>query len=391
MIRNVKILCPIFVMILIPTIPAMEIPKVYYLGDCVPASSPIGYIGDDPALEVVAVPATAHPGYFTGDQVSRYLRQYLPRTYQDLISGNMILLSDVRADTLGTKWLNWFSKSITEDGLSLMMVGGILSFGGYSGSPSWDITSIGHLLPVELIDGMTVSVDWKPDVTSPDDPLMTALPWRTCPIFHGYNKVTLKDGAKLLAQTDDGKRNPFMALWKIEDGLSFAFCTDWTPGWGATFQKWEYYPDFTVDSVYYTLGRGVPQDLGLMHMIRYGLLNYRVHRDIMIAMLGFVEKVGANVLPLEERIHEADIIRQGANDLYICEDYEACLETLDKAREELVIIEKETLETKARAMLWIWMVEWLIVTSTLMITGILLWTVMIRRRLYREVGITRAR
>jgi hypothetical protein len=42
-------------------------------------------------------------------------------------------------------------------------------------------------------------------------------------------------------------------------------------------------------------------------------------------------------------------------------------------------------------MMWIWLVQWLVVTATLMISGTFLWAMMIRRRLYREMETTRLR
>ncbi len=376
--------------LLMPLGQAAEVPKIYYMGDCLPSTSPIGYISDDPALDVTAIPATVHSGYFTQDEVLRALRVYMPRTYRELVEGSMILLSDVRADTLPTRYLDWFSEAIQEDNMSLMMIGGILSFGGYTDSPSWAITSVGALLPVELVERKTVGVTWKPVVVAKDDPLITALPWASCPIFHGYNEVTTKDAAKLLAKTNTNPENPFMVVWDVGSGTTFAFCTDWTPGWGATFLQWNYYPDFTVYSVYYTVGREVPQDIELMHLLRSEMLNYRVQRDVLVSLMNFVEKIGANIRGLEEMTREADLRRAEAGELYVQEDYEGCLRGLEDAREELKKIEVESVKVKARAMLWIWMVEWMVVTSTLMIVGSLLWALMIRRRLYREVATTRA-
>jgi len=366
-----------------------EISTVYYMGDCLPTTSPIGFIGDDPAIDVIAVPATVHSGYFTDDEAKRALRLYLPRTYEELLEGDSILLSDVRADTLPVKWLSWFSRSVEEGGLGLMMIGGILSFGGYSDSPPWDITSIGPLLPVNLVERMTTSVLWRPIVVAEENPLMTSLPWRTCPIFHGYNDVTIKDGAELLAITNDGKENPFMASWNVGAGSSFAFCTDWTPGWGVTFMEWNYYPDFTVYSVYYSSGKEVPQDVELMHLLRSQLINFKTHREVLISLINFVEKVGANVVGLEEMIRDAEKIREEAGDQYILQEYEECVATLELARGELEAIEAESIRVKERAFMWIWLIEWLAVSGALMVTGTILWTLMIKRRLYREVRTTR--
>ncbi len=372
-----------------PTTLAAEVARVYYLGDCLPSTSPIGYIGDDPAIDIMAVPATVHDGYFTYSEAQRALRLYLPRTYEELAGGALILLSDVRADTLPAKWLNWFSQSVEQDGLGLMMIGGWLSFGGYSDSPSWDITSIGPILPVHLLDRQVKDVVWRPVVVSLEDPLMTALPWESCPHFGGYNVVMLKEGARLLAKTGDSAGNPFIVIMAAGAGRSFAFCTDWTPGWGAAFMEWDFYADFTVYSVYCACGKEVPQDLSLMHMIRAEMIAYTSEKDALISFIAFVEKVGANVVKLEDAIKAAEMLRSEADEHYVLQEYEDCGLALKDAREILAVIEAETVEVKNRAFLWIWAIEWMAVTSTLMVAGSVLWTLMIRRKLYRDVGTTR--
>lgn len=42
-----------------------------------------------------------------------------------------------------------------------------------------------------------------------------------------------------------------------------------------------------------------------------------------------------------------------------------------------------------RALLWIHVINWLVVCGTFMASGFVLWTLMVRRRLYREVASTR--
>ncbi len=47
--------------------------------------------------------------------------------------------------------------------------------------------------------------------------------------------------------------------------------------------------------------------------------------------------------------------------------------------------EARMIELKDQAMFWIHLVEWLVITATVMISGLATWTLMVRRRLYREV------
>jgi hypothetical protein len=77
-------------------------------------------------------------------------------------------------------------------------------------------------------------------------------------------------------------------------------------------------------------------------------------------------------------------------DLYLDHDFEAALagahDTLEKLRE----IEEISVDLKNQALLWVYVVEWLSVTGVSLLSGTIVWTLMVRRRLYREVGLTRS-
>jgi len=48
-------------------------------------------------------------------------------------------------------------------------------------------------------------------------------------------------------------------------------------------------------------------------------------------------------------------------------------------------------KVKNEALLWVYVSEWLSVTGTSLVCGFLLWTLMIRRRMYKEVAYTQFR
>jgi len=63
---------------------------------------------------------------------------------------------------------------------------------------------------------------------------------------------------------------------------------------------------------------------------------------------------------------------------------------LEQAFEELKKVSDESVVMKEKALFWIYMVEWFTVMGTSVLTGFVLWTLMVRRRLYREVKVTRS-
>jgi hypothetical protein len=44
-----------------------------------------------------------------------------------------------------------------------------------------------------------------------------------------------------------------------------------------------------------------------------------------------------------------------------------------------------------RALFWVYVSEWFVVAATSMICAVLVWTLMVRKRMYREVEATRLR
>jgi hypothetical protein len=78
-----------------------------------------------------------------------------------------------------------------------------------------------------------------------------------------------------------------------------------------------------------------------------------------------------------------------ATPLYLDLRLQEALETFERVDEMVKDVEVLAIEVKNRALFWVYVVEWLAVTGTSMITGFILWTIMVRRRLYRMVKTTR--
>jgi hypothetical protein len=57
---------------------------------------------------------------------------------------------------------------------------------------------------------------------------------------------------------------------------------------------------------------------------------------------------------------------------------------------EMKRISLDSAELKEAALMWVYITEYLAVSGTSMVTGFLLWTLMVRRRLYRDVQTTRS-
>jgi hypothetical protein len=154
---------------------------------------------------------------------------------------------------------------------------------------------------------------------------------------------------------------------------------------------WEYYGDYLINMAYLVAAVPIPQEIQLSHMVRTQLAGYYLHRTVTISLLEFAEKFGAKVAPLEEDLNRIELLKAEADGHYLDQEYEEVLSVTDRINALFTEINSEAVKLKDQALLWVYVVEWASVTATSLLCGFALWTLMIRRRVYREVETTRLR
>jgi uncharacterized membrane protein len=164
-----------------------------------------------------------------------------PDTVEALQQYSTIILSDIGANTLLLHPNTWLRAESTPNKLDaiagyvkagggLIMVGGYLTFTGIEAKGCWKDTVVEACLPVRLmatddrrehpegITGAIVKAD-HPIVKGVDGPL---------PKLLGYNRVTLAQGADLLATIGS---DPLLAVTEAGAGRTAAFMSDCSPHW----------------------------------------------------------------------------------------------------------------------------------------------------------------
>ncbi len=87
-------------------------------------------------------------------------------------------------------------------------------------------------------------------------------------------------------------------------------------------------------------------------------------------------------------VPEVEKMRVASYEAYIAQEFVASSELMDKALDDLKGGHDLAIRIKDKALFWVYAIEWLVVIATLMATGSLLWTLMVRKRLYRATGTT---
>jgi len=147
-------------------------------------------------------------------------------------------------------------REFVEQGGGFLMVGGYLSFAGLNGIARWGGTEIETLLPVGISrtdDRAEVVQGFRFDLVQPDHPIVAGLPWsNTTWTLCGYNKLTLKPGANLVASYQG---DPIIACWNLPGGRTAIFASDFAPHWAGDFVRWPHYARFWKQMVHWLARR----------------------------------------------------------------------------------------------------------------------------------------
>ena len=285
------------------------------------------------------------------------------------------------------------------------MGGGWESFGGTgSGQPPWGQTAVGRILPTEDVEN-TWAESGRLVIIEEDHEFVSSIPWdRKSPFMKSWhhNIVTVKPGGRLLANVDRnimpyiGEVHPLFVTWELQEGARVFACTGGLSFMaltlsygGVSYVPWEYYGDVSSNLMIYLAKRQVPQDIDLVHAVRSKAFETGTRTSLLLSLLEFIESFGANTQGIMRDMDGINDDIAGARAAYIELRFEEVLGVYREIGEVLEDLEERAIELKERALLWVYAIEWLAVTGVSLLAGFVLWSVMVRRRHYREIGVTR--
>jgi hypothetical protein len=356
----------------------------------------------DPKIDLTMVPAFS--SVMEVEQVRRMLRIYLPRSRVDLEERyDLVLIDGVDAFHVNDAFLRWTTELVRESDLAFVMSdsGSGWSFAG-SGT-SWYITSIEPILSVDDRDGREAATPgfWENNFqvvpVDPDHELMRNIPWEDVR-FTAMNRPTERQGARVIARMSDerpvNRGKPVIVYWDFPSGgRSVSYILTWhtmvgTPGILA-FYRWPWHYDVLAHMIYWPAGEPIPEDLVLVHGVREMFSDLYLSKLFVIATIEFAEKAGANMRELEVELVDLDEERRRVDSLYNDNRMEECYDLSTMLLNRYGELVDSVLKEKDRALLWIFATEWAVVSATSMLCGALIWILLVKKQLYRDVGRTR--
>ncbi len=347
-------------------------------------------IQEDPAIEATFVLARSDKVLGGLDAAVRNMRVYMPRTRESLVENHdVMILSDCDNKVFKPEWISWMATGIESDGLGLLTLGSVV----YKGATDfdWVSTALGAVLPV-TVDPVNRFLNGVFYVTVLDrnEELMQALPWQKSPPLANLNNQIPRDGSGEWAGLEGMVQTyPLMTYWEVGNGATLSFATAFPAGTRSWANGWNLFPQAMMYLVYRVADKALPKDPYLFEQVMNEFIEFNQMRSVTESMLDWVEKFGGNPKDLRDELRSVNEIRGAAEEAYLQSAFEEALETMDEARAEHIRIRGEATKAKDEALLWVYVTEWCTLLATLMTSSYVVWTLMVRRRLYREAGISR--
>jgi hypothetical protein len=355
---------------------------------------------NEPMMAPLFVPSRSVPG---GDaQIRKFVRIYFPRSYEGVQVQDFILFEGTQMAMFNPRQQGWMHDAVLE-GTGGLNSRGLLStqyFQDWQASPtqrafpndveavvssgSWDRTNRDTLIIPE--DGLPpvftmfigLNVQWH----LPGYRCTLVIPRQGAVVWTWMkgpwaDKATLKPGC-----------TPHTISWQYGEGITWTTHDSLTDWW----QDREVNPyglDMIMNMILHSTGRNLPEDIGLLHDIRSRIAAFRSGQLLLLAVVEFGESFGANMNPILEELGGILVKKQGVDGIYMEQDYLRARDGYLDVIGDLEDLTQAAIQMKDRAMVWVYVLQWFTVSGTAMLAGFLLWSLMVRRRLYRAVGVTR--
>ncbi len=362
-------------------------------------------LGADPAINPHPVPMPGHYSIGTlgmnAEVINRAMRIYMPRTYSHLREDfDLAVLHEApcgapayQAVYFDAKWMGWLIRAV-EEGFHLSMWGGDASWGGEKGGfyLSWGDTPMETILPFQCIPRFTHSAAIPHRIRFLEEGNRLAnLPWSHAGPVELMNEVTAKHGAVVVAEAYlPDFSNPWIGYWRYGEGKVTGETQIFgSRGTSNRMMEWDWFQDFLIYLTYFAADKEIPADLYRAHRIREEINTHIAKASMLTSLLEFIERFGANTVGLYQDLDRIEEVEKLAERFYIEDDYDGAAEVFEEVHAMWIDVNMQAARLKSQSLFWVYVIEWTLTSGVFAISGITVWTLMVRRRLYREAHTTR--
>lgn len=361
--------------------------RVLFIGE-VAASNQLflDWIKVEPKFLLTTVPCDLE--WVSLKEAKRFARMYLPRSEARLREEqDVMVFEDFSPAVLPLPFFEW-GRSAIRDGMGIALIE-FAYWGGTNEIQMWMTMEFYGVFPAETVLNLHPAEAGRTfyRVENEDGPL--DLPGiESTPMNSGYHGDLKPRAGAVVEANWRGRGTPAMVTSTYGEGNTLQLDHGWDNIPGEIRLTYEYLPDYIFNQIFSIGGIPFPEDLIAVHATRASLLAYSDRKRGTIAVIEFVERFGADYSRVEEHLNSMDERYEEASRLYLDGEYERAGDLLFELLDEFTDVESELVEAKERAFLWIYIAEWTSVLGVGIVCGVSLWTLMVRRRLFRDVDTT---
>jgi hypothetical protein len=370
--------------------------RVLYLGDASfpPNQLVLQWVMAEPRFSLTIVPCDT---YFISLPVAmRMTRLYLPRSYAGLnATQDVVVLHNIEPAIIPGKVLASIQRALEEDAFGLGLIS-YMFWGAGAGTNAVEVW-----MTLALYDAFPAEIDTSRDIPAAmgrtywrvvrRDPILNLpdLEKQPMQVFGNHGGDIWPRPGSVIHAVWRGRGTPVLVTGDYGTGRTLQLGHGWHNPPDHVFQNYRYMPDLHYNQLYFLADVPPPEDIELAHRTRELFIDVRVRKSVTIATMDFVDRFGARLDEVEEELSELDPMVREAERSYLSGDLQAAGEVLEEVMESYPAIEESLTRLKERTMTWIYVSEWVVIVSTAMVCGTLVWGLMVRRRLYRAVATTR--
>ncbi|MBU7004541.1 MAG: hypothetical protein HXS50_03170 [Theionarchaea archaeon] len=378
-----------------------------------------GWFESDPMMDPRQVPSRTHLTTLQGSDIQRFIRLYFPRTYEDLLEYEYIMLLVIEVSSFTQQQQRMMLDAIRKAGIPAISDRSVMSMAEYI-AQEWAASELALAFPNDapaVVAHRPFSFNNRlfryvinthpqiPPIFTPykdfEGVETTHLIGTTCIMIPKEGAVAatyiigdLPEGSPGAYPGPDFRAKgmfPHTLYWKYGNATTWTH-TDMTGGdlyWNPAHNP--YSLDMLMSEFMFAAGWDLPSDVVLLHNLRSRFSTFLATRGYIYSILDFIDKFGASTTPV---VDDMKSIAENADEgkrLYLLQEYGESYSIMEVAVEQMEALRADAIRLKDRALLWVYVIEYISVTGVFMLSGFLLWTLMVRRSLYREVTVTKLR
>ena len=317
---------------------------------------------------------------------SKLDRVYYPRTREHLVNGyDLMVFHDIRT-AFTPRQVHDLDHAFREEGMNAFC--GLCLGWDYA----WEPTILREVLPVTEHGSVTPFFrGYQVQFFRDRDPVFTPFIELCIEKVVGdqYCTMEVKQGATIW-----GMIKPYEIPWMVSirpggrnAGLQWLQSHTFEGWW--TEEENPYSMDVATNMIFYSLGIPLIDDIQARREARRLFTNLQSQKSIILSMMEWAESFGAQVTDLNDRLTDLEDDIDTATHAYLQQDYPETINLLGAVSEITRGISNDAVRLKDEALFWVYLSEWLVVTATAIVAGGVVWSLMVRRRMYRTPGSTR--